>query len=127
MSELVGIVRGPEYGRLGTCQSSLLSEPRGSDRVPKVGVIGIPLLAVKISPSSHPPNAHWAGAENDLGDGTSQVPFSTKVRPTLKSDKPRFNLRSNQGRLEIELPKESPATDAELVSILLLQVKVPCT
>src|SRR5467141_4041027 len=123
----VSVLQPGPPSRLGTSQSSLLSEFRGSDPVPQVALNGTPSLAVKISPNCHPPNAHWAGAESDFGDGTSHVPFRTKVRPTLKSDSPRFNFRSNHGRLEIELPKVSPARDAELVSMLFAQVKVPCT
>src|ERR1700674_3166504 len=123
----VSVLQPAPPNRFGKAQSSLLSVYWGSDPVPQLAVKGIPSLAVKISPSSHPPNAHWAGAERDFGVGSSQVPFTTRVRPTLKSERARLNLKSNQERLEIELPKVSPATDAELVSMLLDQVKVPCT
>src|SRR6202790_3648699 len=82
--------------RFGNAQSSLLREPWGSDPVPQVGVNGTPPLAVKISPSSHPPNAHWDGAERDLGVPNSQVPFTTSVLSTLKSERPRLSLMSNQ-------------------------------
>src|ERR1700674_3691948 len=123
----VSVLHPAPPNRLGKAQSSLLRVFWGSDPVPHVGVNGIPSLAVKISPISHPPKAHWAGAERDLGVGSSQVPFITSVRPTLKSERARLNLKSNHERLEIELPKVSPATDAELVSMLLDQVKVPCT
>src|SRR5437667_2976122 len=112
---------GPPSG-FTSAQSSPLLVFAGSEPVPQVGVDGTPSLAVKISPSSQPPNAHCAGADQDLGVGSSQVPFTTKVRPTLTSERARFNLKSNQSRLAIELPNVSPATDAELVSMLLLQV-----
>jgi len=57
-----------------------------------------------------------------LGVGSSHVPFKTSVRPTLKSESARLSFKSNQSRLEIEFPNVSQATDAELVSMLLLQV-----
>src|SRR5437763_6706688 len=113
--------------RLRNDQSSLLSVLAGSEPVAQVGVNGWPSVAVKIIPSSHPPNAHSAGPDSDLGVGISQVPFKTNVRPTLKSEGPRFNRISNHERLEIELLNESPAPLAELVSILFAQVKIPCT
>ena len=86
------------------------------------GVNGTPSLAVKISPNSHPLSGHAAAPENDFGEGTSQVPFRTRVRPMLKSERPRLNFGSNQCRLETELPNASPARVVELVSMLLPQV-----
>src|SRR3981081_454798 len=80
--------------RAGKAQSSLLPEFDGSPPVPQVPLNGTPSLAVKMSPSCHPFVAHLAGPENDLGEGTSQVPFRTKVRPILKSDSPRFDRMS---------------------------------
>src|SRR5260370_13080128 len=99
----------------------------GSLPVPHVGVNGTPSLAVKIIPSSPPSASQRPGPENDFGAGTSHVPLITRVRPTLKSESPRVRLISNQLRLEMELPKASPANVAELVSMLLPQVKVPWT
>src|SRR5882672_6474614 len=130
LSLLPGLVRvlHPEPPkRLGNAQSSPLRVLEGSAPVPQVGVNGVPSLAVKIIPSCQPPSAQRAGAESDLGDGTSHSPLRTKVRPMLKSDTARLSLGSNQCRLAIEFPKVSPATDAELVSMLLPQVNVPCT
>jgi|SRR5580692_1115643 len=113
--------------RLGNAKSSLLLVLAGSPPVPYVGVKGTPSLAVNMMPSSHPLASQCAGPVQDLGEGMSHVPFTTKVRPTLKSDSPRVNFVSNQSRLEIEFPNASPATVAELVSMLLPQVNVPCT
>src|SRR5713101_2594530 len=90
--------------RFGKAQSSLLSVPAGSPPVPQVGVNGTPSLTVRISPSCQPSVTHFAGPANDLDEGTSQVPFTTSVRPTLKSERPRFNFISKKCRLEIELP-----------------------
>src|SRR6266849_2687273 len=123
----VSVLQPGPPSRLGKAQSSLLSVPCGSAPVPHVAVKGTPSLAVKIKPSSHPPSAHCAGADRVFGLGTSQVPLTTSVRPTLKSERPLLSLMSNQCRLDIEFPKVSPATDAELVSMLSPQVKVPCT
>src|SRR5450631_2311911 len=119
---LVRVLHPEPPNRFGKAQSSLLRVYWGSEPVPQVAENGTPPLAVKMSPSSHPPKAHWAGAESDFGVGAIHVPFTTKVCPTLKSERPRLSLMSNQCRLEIELPKVSPATEAELVSMLLPQV-----
>src|ERR1700730_2375565 len=113
--------------RFGKAKSSLLSVVAGSLPVPQVGVKGTPSLTVKMVPSSQPSVIQRAGPDKDLAMGMSQVPLMTSVRPTLKSEGPRVNLGSKQLRLEIELPKASPARVAELVSILRPQVKVPCT
>src|SRR2546429_1228229 len=115
------------YTTLFRSQSSLFCVRAGSSPVPHVGVKGTPSLTVRIRPSSQPSAIHFSGPENDLAVGISHVPFTTRVRPTLKSESPRSNLISNQLRLEMELPNASPATVAELVSILLPQVKVPCS
>src|ERR1700674_5188541 len=83
-----------------------------------------------MAPNSQPFVIHAAGPENDLAEGTCHVPLITKVRPTLKSDSPRTDFGSYQGnKLEIEFENWSPATVAELVSMLLPQVKEPwsCT
>src|SRR6266849_4770264 len=94
----------------------------GPPPVPHVGVNGTPSLTVRIIPSCQPSVTHFAGPANDLDDGTSQVPFTTSVRPTLKSEGARFNFMSKKWRLEMEFPNASPATVAELVSMLLPQV-----
>src|SRR5258708_5050097 len=80
--------------RAGKAQSSLLPEFDGSPPVPQVPLNGTPSLAVKMSPSCHPFVAHLAGPDNDLEEGTSQVPLRTTVRPILKSDNPRFDRMS---------------------------------
>src|SRR3981189_432894 len=96
----VSVLQPAPPNRLTYAQSSPDKVPAGSAPVAQVGVNGTPSLAVKIIPSSQPPNACWPKAENDFGVGTSQVPFTTSVRPTLKSERPRPNLRSNQLRLK---------------------------
>src|ERR1700680_2341537 len=111
--------------RLGKAQGSLLFKPCGSPSVPNVAVNGTPSLALKIAPSSHPFTKRLAGPDSDLRPGTSHVPLSTSVRPTLKSDTARSSLRSNQCKLGIEFPNVSPATTPELSSMLLLHVKDP--
>src|SRR4029077_5542610 len=113
--------------RFGKAKSSLLSVFAGSLPVPHVAVNGTPSLTVKIRPSSQPAVTHFAGPVHDLAEGTSHVPFTTSVRPTLKSARPRVNFMSNQLRLEIELPNASPASVAELVSMFLPHVYVPCS
>src|SRR5258708_13902725 len=112
--------------RFGKAKSSLLLELEGSPPVPHVGVNGTPSLAVNMVPSSHPSVIQRAGPENDFAVGTSHVPLITIVRPTLKSDNPRVHFMSNQSKLEMEFPKASPASVAELVSMLFPHVKVPC-
>src|SRR5579859_686171 len=122
---LPGFVRELHPGppsRFGYAKSSLLSVFAGSPPVPHVGVNGTPSLAVKISPNSQPSVSHRAGSSDDLAVGRSQVPFRTRVRPTLKSERPRVNFMSNQFRLEMEFPNASPARVAELVSMLFPQV-----
>src|SRR2546429_160614 len=76
----------------GNAQSSLFCVRAGSSPVPHVGVKGTPSLTVRIRPSSQPSAIHLAGPENDLAVGMSHVPFTTRVRPTLKSESPRSNL-----------------------------------
>src|SRR4029077_4972765 len=95
---LVSELHPDPRNRFGNSQSSLLSVYCGSDPVPQVGGNGTPPLAVKISPNSHPPNAHCAGPARDLGVPNSQVPFRTSVLSTLKSERPRLSLMSNQCR-----------------------------
>src|SRR6516162_11888646 len=100
----------------------------GSPPVPKRALNGTPSLALKTPPNCQPLAAQASGPETDLGDGTCQRPLTTKVRRTSKSDKARVSLfKSNQFRLEMEFEKGSPATTPELVSILLPQVKEPCS
>src|SRR5260221_3200016 len=123
---LVSVLQPDPPSRFGYAKSSLLLELEGSPPVPHVGVNGTPSLAVNMTPSSHPSVSQRAGPENDFAGGTSQVPFTTSVRPTLKSERPRVNFMSNQSKLEIELLKASPAMVTEIVSILLPHVKVPC-
>src|SRR5258708_31893701 len=122
----VGVFHRAPPSRFGYAKSSLLLELEGSPPVPHVGVKGTPSLAVNITPSSHPSVIQRVGPENDFAVGISHVPFPTTVRPTLKSEKPRANFMSNQSKLETQLLKASPARVAELVSILLPHVKVPC-
>src|SRR5438270_13691148 len=93
--EFVRLLQPDPPSRFGNAQSSPLFVLAGSEPVPQVAVKGTPSLAVKIRPSSHPPNAHWAGPARDFGVGTCHVPLITSVRPTLKSDGPRLNLISN--------------------------------
>src|SRR6202040_2235562 len=114
--------------RLGYAQSSELNVPFGSPPVPNVGVNGMPVLAVNIIPSCQPSVKKRAGPVMDFGEGSSHRPLITSVRATLKSDRPRLalGLKKKLG-LAIEFPNASPATVAELVSILRPQVKVPCT
>src|SRR5437879_5137667 len=119
---LVRVLHPDPPKRLGKAQSSLLCVSAGSEPVPQVAVNGTPSLAVKIRPSSHPPSVHCAGAEKDFGVGSSQLPSTTRVCPTLKSERPRLSLISNQCKLEMEFPNVSPATEAELVSMLLPHV-----
>src|SRR5260370_12418704 len=120
--ELVSELQPGQPSRFGKAKSSLLRVFAGSLPVPHVGVKGTPSLMVRIRPSSQPSVTHRAGPVNDLAIGRSHVPLTTSVRPTLKSERPRVNRKSNQFRLEMELPKASPATVAELVSMLLPQV-----
>src|SRR5260370_34899406 len=90
--------------------------------VPHVCGKGTPSLTVKILPSFHPLVGHFAGPLQDLAEGISQVPFPTRVRLTSKAERPRVSFISNQFKLEIEFPNASPASVAELVSMLLPQV-----
>ena len=93
--------------RFGKAQGSWLFIPWGSPSVPKVALKGTPSLALKIAPNSQPFVSHPAGPESDLGEGTCQVPLITKVRPTLKSDKPRADFKSYHGKVEIEFENSS--------------------
>src|ERR1700730_15408428 len=113
--------------RLGKSQGSSLFRPSGSPSVPKVAVKGTPSLALKIPPNSQPFVIHAAAPENDLREGTCQVPLITKVRPILKSVRPRTDLKSYQGKAEIELLNWSPYLVPEPVSMPLPQVNEPWT
>src|ERR1700730_548496 len=113
--------------RLGKSQGSSLFRPSGSPSVPKVAVKGTPSLALKIAPISQPLVIHAAAPENDLREGTCQVPLITKGRPILKSERPRIDLKSYEGKPEIEFENWSPILFAEPVSMLFPQVKEPCS
>src|SRR5260370_11593101 len=80
--------------RFGKAKSSWLRVLAGSEPVPQVAVKGTPSLAVKIRPSSQPSGTHFAGPVQDFTPGTSPLAFRTRVRPTLKSESPRVNRRS---------------------------------
>src|ERR1700737_2368612 len=91
--------------RFGYAQSSELRVPVGSLPVAKVGVNGMPVLAVNITPSCQPSVKKRAGPVMDFGEGSSQRPLITSVRATLKSAKARltFGLKKKLG-LAMELP-----------------------
>src|ERR1700722_250123 len=111
--------------RFGKSQGSLLFDPKGSPSVPKVAVNGTPSLTLRMLPNCHPFINQATGPESDLSWGTSQVPLITKVRPMLKSERPRLLFKSNHCGLPMALANVSPTTLDELVSILLAQVKEP--
>src|ERR1700682_3314139 len=113
--------------RFGKAQVSLLFSPWGSPSVPKVAVVGMPSLALKIPPNSQPSTIQEARPESDLKAGTCQVPLITKVLPMLKSDRPRSTAKLGQKELEIELVHWLPASVEELVSMLLPHVNDPCS
>jgi len=93
---LVREVASEPPSRLGKAQSSLLSENCGSDPVPKVGVKGTPSLAVKISPVPIRPRPIRRRRARLRSFPTPRSRLTTSVRPTLKSERPRLNLISNQ-------------------------------
>src|ERR1700730_18034713 len=78
--------------RLGCAQSSELNVPFGSLPVAKVGVNGMPVLAVNITPSCQPSVRKRVGPVMDFGEGNSHRPLMTRVRDTLKSDRARLTL-----------------------------------
>src|SRR5579862_7129835 len=81
--ELMGLHPG---NRFGISKVSPLSWPRGSPPISNVN--GVPELAVKIPPISHPPAMCDKAHELDFGDGTDQIQLATKFLPTLKSHRP---------------------------------------
>src|SRR6202023_4226920 len=88
---------------------------------------GTPSLALKIAPSSQPFTNQLTGLSSELICGDCHIPLITRVRPTLKSDTARVNFGSTQNKLAMELLNWSPFTVAELLSILLPQVKEVCS
>src|SRR6516165_5679488 len=113
--------------RLGKSYGSLLFRPSGSPSLPKTAVKGAPSFAFKMPPSSHPFAIQFSAGGPDFGPGRLHVPLITRVRGMLNSASPRLNRRSNQWRLETELVSVSPAIVPELLSMLLPQVKEPCS
>src|SRR5260370_8977514 len=87
----------------------------------------MPSVALKIAPSCHPARKACVIPWDDLANGSSQIPLITAERGTLKSETPRPTFKSYQGRPAIELENALPTSVDEPVSILLLQVKEPCT
>src|ERR1700736_3450387 len=94
--------------RFGKAQGSLLFSPCGSPSVPNVAVNGTPSLTLRILPSCQPFTSHASGPESELVCGTCQAPLSSKMRPILKSDNPRFAFKSNHRGLEMAFANVSP-------------------
>src|SRR5712691_2260547 len=94
--------------------------PRPIGSSPIIGVVGTPVLILKMLPNSHPPRA--AFPTPDFGPGTSQSPLTDKDWPTLKSDGPRSALWANQNVELREFAYVSPAMVEELSSIDFDQV-----
>src|SRR5437660_3728848 len=113
--------------RSGKEKSSLLRVPAGAPPVPNNAVKGTPSLAFTTPPNSQPPAAHLTRAGPDFSAGTVQIALITNVRPTLKSERPRFAFKSYQCKLDNEFEKPSPAITLEPVSMLLPHVKEPWT
>src|SRR5713101_4418364 len=87
------------------------------------GQTGTPSLRVRIPPTSHPLAMKATGPWNDAGVGTSHRRLTTRLRETLKSDRPLINFKSHQGMVGFRSPaKLSPAKLPEVVSMVLLQV-----
>src|ERR1700730_8417054 len=96
--------------RFGKAHGSLLFRPKGSPFVPNVAVNGTPSLALSIPPNSHPLDTQATGREADLRPGSCQVPLITRVRATLKSERPRLSFKSNQCKLGTAPARVSPVT-----------------
>src|SRR4029077_1696580 len=82
---------------------------------------GVPVEAVKIPASSQPPSRDPTGPPI-LGVGASQMKFTTKFFPILKSHRPRRLASSNQSSEEGEFPNWSPNVPPEPSSMHLPQV-----
>src|SRR6202023_2773185 len=102
----VGLSHPGPAMRFGRANGSVLPNLSGSGLITTLK--GTPLLASKIPPNCQPLSAHWPAANIDLGLGSSHSKFNTRFLPMLKSERARFNLGSNHGRLDTELCKLSP-------------------
>src|SRR4029077_15668378 len=117
-----GLVSLQPGTRSKTSYGSDIIWPRKSPATVK-GQTGTPSLSVTMPPSSQPLAMKAAGPWNDAGVGTSPRRLITRLRETLKSDKPLINFKSHQGMVGFRSPaKLSPAKVPEVVSSVLLQV-----
>ena len=82
---------------------SPLSCPIGSPSMPSNVHRGVPSLTSKTAPSPHPLAIHPAGPENDAGVGTFHNPLMTRLRVTLKSERPLVMLMSHHGMVGVML------------------------
>jgi len=95
---LVGIAR--EFVNLqpgmrsGIAKGSELSWPMGSLRGHPAAKAETPSLACRMVPTCQPLTSHDAGPWNDDIVGSSYKTFRVKLRPTLKSERPRVIRRS---------------------------------
>src|SRR6516162_1023065 len=84
------------------------------------GVVGTPLVALKIPPTSHPRSTAAAGPCIERGTGICQSALMVAVWVKLKSEGARLICGANQNQVVTELEKESPNGVAEVSSIALL-------
>src|SRR5215831_12226832 len=84
------------------------------------GVVGTPLFALKMPPSSHPRTTAATGPCRDGDTGICQSALMTAVWVKLKSEGAQLMDGANQNQVVMEFEKASPAIVAESLSIDLL-------
>src|SRR5437660_970958 len=70
--EFTGLQPGTVFGK-PNWSAPEFCRPKGSSEM--IGVVGTPLLIVKMPPSSHPPSAVFAIGPSDFGAGISHKPL----------------------------------------------------
>src|SRR5215472_1479961 len=84
------------------------------------GVVGTPLFALKMPPTSHPCSTPAAGPCRAGDTGICQIALITAVCVKLKSEGAQLMDGANQNQVVMEFEKASPAMVAESLSIDLL-------
>src|SRR6516225_5485716 len=89
---------------------------------PMSGVVGTPLFALTMPPTSHPRSSVAARPCKEDETGICQSALMTAVWVKLKSEGAQLMDGANQNQVVMEFEKASPAMVAESLSIDLLYV-----
>src|SRR6202171_2488718 len=100
----------------GGLMVGMISPSKSDPSMPMLGVTGIPSATEALLPNHHPPRSRLPLAPSPFGVGAFHRPLTTRCRPTLKPDSPRFNFRSYHGGAFHSLVKVSAAALPEVSS-----------